>query len=93
MTTLLWIMATMIIVGAVTWVIWIATIVVRGNNYHALVKQSVLAELGLKAMPYLENRSIVEQITDAFKKGMPASSTAAALVMLIQSEPDDEDSY
>lgn len=78
---------------AAAYLSWIAMIVVRGNNYHALVKQSVLAELGIVATPYLESRPIVEQITNAFRRGDPASSTALALTMLIQqAETEDKNS-
>jgi hypothetical protein len=80
MTTILVIVA--VIVAA--FVIWQGIIVMRGNNYHALARQLVIADVGAAAGPYLVQRPIVEQITNAFRRGEPASSTAMALSMLIR---------
>lgn len=66
-------------------------IVVRGNDYHGLVRQAVIAEVGPRAVPYLQSRPIVEQITNAFRRGDPASSTAMALALLIEQETGDNE--
>jgi hypothetical protein len=44
-----------IVIMAVAWAAWTAVIVMRGNNYHALVRQAVIAQVGVKATPYLES--------------------------------------
>jgi hypothetical protein len=45
--------AILIIIGALilAYVGWLAVTVVRGNNYQALVRQTVIAELGAAATP------------------------------------------
>lgn len=88
-------MGAMLVIGGIImagYLVWMAMTVVRGNNYHVMVRQTVIAELGHAATPYLESRSIVEQITNAFRRGDPASSTALALVYLIQRDQTDSGS-
>jgi hypothetical protein len=85
------ILIALVVVLAVGWAAWTAIIVMRGNNYHALLRQAVVAQVGAKATPYLESRPIIEQITNAFRRGDPASSTALALAMLIEQGESEDD--
>lgn len=80
-----------ILLGAVfaAWLIYQAIVVVRGNNYHAMVREAVIAEVGIAAVAYLQSPQIITQITNAFRRGDPASSAAIALIMHIRDATKD----
>ena len=65
---------------------WFIVIVVRGKKYQTLVKDEVLAELGVTAEPYLARPSMENEITNAFRRRDTAVSTARAIIGLIRQE-------
>lgn len=68
---------------------WSSAIVRCGSHYQAFVRQAVMSEIGESATPYLNSGAIVEQITDAFCRGDPASLTALGLILLIRETEED----
>lgn len=73
---------------AITYASIFAVIVIRGNNYHSIIRSAVISELGIRALPYFENEKITRRITESYKMGHPAASVATALVLLIGKEED-----
>jgi len=81
---MLWIVAGIVGLVVVAFALWTAMNVIRGNNYHRMVREAVIAELGAPALPILTSPQIVKAITDEYARGMPPASVALGLIVTIR---------
>lgn len=78
-----------LVIGSLAIIIWIVysiVVVIKGNNYHRMVREAVIAECGVSALAFLTSKPIVEMITISYRQGQPPATVAFTLSMLIQRE-------